>query len=113
MEKRNDHVSASAATSTRSAALEPEPEEGMTCDYAPCTCADAFLESDGEVFCSESCADLASEAHAREDAENLEIAATEEESCLCGHAECAAVITAGAGAEKETGRGPRPSPGRK
>ena len=89
-----------------------EPEEiddTMLCDYEACTCEEAPVARGGQRFCSDACADMSAEAD-----ENADVAGEDagEETCMCGHAECEASVTAGAGEERGTGKQPRTPPGR-
>jgi hypothetical protein len=49
----------------------------MKCDHRGCRCEDAPVERGNESFCSEMCAEM-------------EMSATPEPLCQCGHADCAA-----------------------
>ncbi len=104
--KKNTKTEAGASTSTAG-----DLDDTMLCDNDACTCEEADVVRGSQRFCSEACADMTVAAD-----ENADVAGEEEfpeETCACGHAECEASVSAGAGEERGTGRQPsRTPPGR-
>ncbi len=91
-----------------------ELDDTMLCDNQSCGCEEADVERGTQRFCSEACADMSAASDEAADVESdEEMDVSGEEQCACGHAECEAAMTAGAGEESGTGRDvPRSPSGR-
>lgn len=95
-EERNPVTS----TSTRDVSGEGNrTAKDEVCSYGPCQCGDVDYERAGGRYCTESCADMQTDAEEQDRTVDPE----EVEPCLCGHPGCS-VEGAAAGGEVRLGR---------